>query len=176
MKLSRLAAAVALSSVVAAPAFAVDGAYSTTQSQGSTVINANIGNLVKISNIDDPITLLPDAGGNMVHTDNICLFRNGADNQALALTFNSSNGVGAFTLTSGANTVNYTVAVSAGTFNGNVSDNVVANAAGASDNLPVCTASGGDNASYTLTIPAADVNTATPGAYTDTLTITVAPI
>ena len=44
-----------------APAFAVDGLYSTTQSQGSTVINANIGNLVKISNIDDPITLLPDA-------------------------------------------------------------------------------------------------------------------
>lgn len=174
MKLSRIAAAVVLSSAFAAPAFAVDGQFSTLQSQGSTVITANIGNLVLISNIDDPITLVPTALGGLSYTDNICLFRNGASAQNLSITFNSTTGVGAFQLTDGTNTVNYSVGVVAGTFNGNVNDNGAQTVAAASANTPDC--GGGDNASYTLDITPAAVIGATAGNYTDTLTITVAPI
>lgn len=174
MKLSRIAAAVALSSAIAAPAFAADGLFSTTQSQGSTVITANIGNLVLISNIDDPITLLPNALGDLTYTDSICLFRNGAAAQSLNITFNSTTGTGAFQVTDGTNLVAYNVGVVAGTFNGNVSDNVVVAAAAASANTPTC--GGADNASYTLTIPQASVVAATAGNYTDTLFITIAPL
>lgn len=174
MKLSRIAAAVALSSAISAPAFAVDGQFSTTQSVGSTVITANIGNLVLISNIDDPITLVPTALGGLSYTDNICLFRNGSNAQNLNITFNSATGVGAFQLTDGTNTVNYSVGVVAGTFNSTVSDGSAQALAAASSNLPDC--GGGDNASYTLDITPAAVIGATAGNYTDTLTITVAPI
>lgn len=173
MNFKTLAAAVTLAAV-AAPALAVDGTFSTTQSQGSTVITANIGNLVRISNIDDPITLLPNAGGDLTYTDNICLFRNGVDNQNLNMTFASATGVGSFLVTDGVNNVGYVVALVAGTFNGAVTENTVTTANASSDNTPTC--GGADNASYSLTIPQASVVAAVAGNYTDTLTITIAPL
>lgn len=173
MNFKKLAAAVALVAA-ATPALAVDGTFSTTQSQGSTVITANIGNLVRISNIDDPITLLPNAAGDLTYTDNICLFRNGLDNQNLNVTFASATGTGSFLVTDGTNTVAYAVDLVAGTYNGTLTENTVTAANASSDNTPTC--GGGDNASYTLTIPQASVVAAVAGNYTDTLTITIAPL
>lgn len=177
MKFTKLAAAVALSTAVAAPAFAVDGTFGTT-STGSTVITANIGNLVRITNIDDPITLAPNAGGDLVYSDQICLFRNGTDNQNLNITFTSANGAaGAFQVTDGTNFVAYTVDLTAGALTAAPLTDATAIAAnGSTDNTPGCTASGGNNASYDLTIPLASIQAATAGTYTDTLTILIAPI
>jgi hypothetical protein len=175
MKFTKLAAAVALTAAVATPAFAVDGTFGTT-STGSTVITANIGNLVRITNIDDPITLAPNAGGDLVYTDTICLFRNGTDNQNLDLTFSSATGAGAFEVTDGTNLVAYTVDVAAGALAGAVTEGAASAANGSTDNTPGCTASGGNNASYTLTIPLASIQAAVAGTYTDTLTILIAPI
>ncbi|MDF2444826.1 MAG: hypothetical protein K0S46_62 [Moraxellaceae bacterium] len=175
MKFTKLAAAVALTAAVATPAFAVDGTFGTT-STGSTVITANIGNLVRITNIDDPITLAPNAGGDLVYTDTICLFRNGTDNQNLNLTFSSATGAGAFEVTDGTNFVAYTVDVAAGALAGAVTEGAATAANGSTDNTPACTASGGNNASYTLTIPLLSIQSAVAGTYTDTLTILIAPI
>lgn len=176
MKFTKLAVAVALSAAVTAPAFAVDGDFGTTSS-GSTVITANIGNLVRITNIDDPITLAPDAGGNLVYTDEICLFRNGNDDQNLDITFSSATGTGAFEVTDGTDAIAYTVSLTAGSLtNASVTEASAIAANGATDNLPGCTGSGGNNASYTLAIPLSSIQTATAGTYTDTLTILIAPI
>lgn len=177
MKFTQLAAAVALTAAVATPAFAVDGTFGTT-STGSTVITANIGNLVRITNIDDPITLAPNAGGDLVYTDTVCLFRNGTDNQNLNVTFTSANGSGAaFRVTDGTNFVGYTVDLTYGAAVTTSASNATVFAAnGSTDNTPGCTASGGNNASYALTIPLASIQAATAGTYTDTLTILIAPI
>lgn len=177
MKLRTLAAALAASSLAATSAFATDGTYGTT-STGTTVITANIGNLVSITNIDDPITLAPNAGGDLVYTDDICLFRNGTDNQNLNVTFSSTNtdGSGAFRVTDGTNLVAYTVDVAAGALAGAVNSDTATAANGSTDNLPGCSGSAGNNASYTLTIPLASIQAAPAGTYTDTLTIMIAPI
>lgn len=175
MNVKALVAGVALATV-AGSALAVDGSFGTT-SQGTTVITANVGNLVRITNIDDPITLAPNAGGDLVYTDTICLFRNGTDNQNLNLTFSSLNGAGTFEVADGVNpNIAYTVDVVAGALSAAIVENTATLATGSTDNTPACVASGGNNASYTLTIPLATIQTAVAGTYTDTLTILIAPI
>lgn len=174
MKLSRIAAAVALTSAISAPAFAVDGAYDTTASVGSTQITASVGAFARVSAIDDPIALALVAG-DLTYTDNICLFKSGADNQAVTITFTSATGAApVFAMTDGTNLLPYDVTLTAAATPytlANGTDQLTA--AGASDNVADCTGNGGSNASYTLNVPAATLTTAAAGVYTDTLTITL---
>jgi hypothetical protein len=177
MKLKTLAAAMVL--VAAAPAFAVDGIFGTT-STGSTDITANIGNLVNITQVDDPIVLAPNALGDLEHDDEICLFRNGNDDQDVSLLFTSANGAGTFELTDGINpNVPYSVTVGlvGGASFGPATEGTALTATGGTDNLPDCTAStGGVNVHYTLNIPVGVIQSTTAGTYIDTLTILVTPI
>lgn len=177
MKLSRIAAAAALTAAISAPAFAVDGAYDTTASVGTTQITASVGAFARVSAIDDPIALAP-IGLDLGYTDSICLFKSGADNQAVTISFASASGTApAFEMTDGTNLLPYNLTLNAAATNYVAANGTpITTATGASDNVADCTGNGGANASYTLLVPEATLNTAVSGVYTDTITITLSAL
>lgn len=148
---------------------ASDGTVGAT-SNGSSVINLIIPSLIRVTGFAD-ITLgtyngdsLPRSGASPA-----CVSRNSAGNYSVAAT--SANG--GFALKSGvlATTIPYTVAWSGTSLT--QGGPAVGSFAADNNTLAACTPVAGRLA---VDVPAAGMDTALPGTYTDTVTILVAPL
>lgn len=168
MKIKALVAGVALAAVGGQAMAATDGTYGAT-SQGSAIITATVGNMVRVSAIQD-VTLT--AAGGWVGTGNACVFNNvGTAYNVTLTTANPTATPGEFSLAGPGGQQVYTVnwngvAAASGTQQGSTGATQVAD----------CGAPGNTNASYTVSA-AGSIGTVLPvnGVYTDTLTILVAP-
>lgn len=178
MKIKALVAGVVMGGLMAGTAMAAtDGAFSVTASQGTSVITANVGNLVRITGLDD-LLLAPDALGDYVGTDTICVFRNGGDLRDYNITIDSVEG--SFIVDDGlGNTMPYSVAfatAAAATHTGTYGATETMGLSSSNDVQCATSPNTVVNASFTVSIPAATVTLATPGSYTGTLQLTVEPI
>jgi len=148
---------------------ATDGDLGAT-STGTSIINIGKDNAVQITNVDDI-----DLGtqGNLTATatqsDDVCVF---SSTGGYAITLTSTNG--SFHLKSGATTTDipYSVDWTAGTTTTAVYATSITGLVG-NQTAVDCNAS--TNASFAVSVTAADFNAADPGSYTDTLTLLVQP-
>lgn len=147
---------------------ATDGTVGAT-SNGSSVINLIIPSLIRVTGFAD-ITLGTYNGDSLARSGSspACVSRNSAGNYSVA----ASSANGSFALKSGvlATTIPYTVTWS-GT--GLTYSAVTGSFAADSNTLAACTPVAGRLA---VGVPAAGMDAALPGTYTDTVTILVSPL
>ncbi len=141
-------------------------------STGTSIVTIIKQNAVQITDVDDlDLGNHATLAGPASDSDDVCIF-NSTGNYRVTVTSNN----GSFNLTSGGNLIPYTFEWAA---NGNPAAAVTYNTAvtgltGDSSSL-TCAGSGGTNASFGVTVAAADFNAAAPGTYTDTVTLFVEP-
>lgn len=163
-----LVAALTLSGFSFTASAATDGTLGATSMGTSDVILVK-ENAVQITNVGDlDLGLASSLDADVVASDAVCVFNSTA---GYALTVTSANG--SFELDSGADTIAYAVTwattgaaapVQYGSdLTGNLGDRT----------SPTC--GGGTNATFEVTVAAADFNAALPGTYEDTLTLLVTP-
>lgn len=155
---------------------AIGGSAGTTTHQRNLVLRLNVSEIVRVSSLDN-ITLGNWGGsGDMTGDETFCVYSNN-DSAGYTLEISSPNETaGQFRLSNGGATefVNYSLtfadslagagttvtgAPSAGTGNNQFAD---------CDNT--------NNARVSVTVPAANLGAATPGSYSDTITLLVAPL
>ena len=109
----------------------------------------------------------PSLAADAVGSDSVCVFNStgGYD-----VTVTSVNG---FELDSGTATIPYAVTWAAG--GGAAADATAGTISGLTGDSASTTCGGGTNATFEVTVAAADFNAADPGTYTDTLTLFVEP-
>ncbi len=151
---------------------ATDGTTGTT-STGNLIINATINEMIKISNMAD-IPLGTFAGVDLTGGNSACVYHNGVDTYSVTAT--STNGSGTvFQLSDGTTDIAYTLDLNDGTsahsMDSAVNDNAFTGADTASESC-----GGTPNLAISVTITAAALAATPAGAYTDTLTLLVAPI
>lgn len=178
MKIKALVAGVALGVFAGQAMAASDGSFGVglgATSTGTSVINAFVGDLIRIAGLAD-ITLA-DVAGDLTGSDAVCVFRNGVPGQNYELTITSANG--SFTLIDtlgGTDTLAYSVAWTE-TVGVPSTSAVVYNTAqtitGASSNQATCANGTTNNASFAVTVTAAELVGKASGFYSDTLNITV---
>jgi len=156
MKLFRVAMIASLAALSGSAMAAVDGNLGAT-SEGTSLIQIGKDNLVQITKLDDI-----DLGthGNLTETatgtDEVCVF---SSTGAYGITITSDNGLYALTDPNANTNIPYSIVWTA---------NMLGNSADTDCN-------GETNASYEISVTAADFNAADPGSYTDTLTLKVIP-
>jgi hypothetical protein len=146
-----------------------NGAMGTTSS-GKSVLHMGKPNVVMISDLDDIDLGTAGALSSTVSaSDDVCVF---SSTGAYNITFTSANG--AFELKDSNTTTNisYEIEWTAGTTS-NVLYNTPLNGLIAVGNSVVCSSL--TNASFAVSVTAANFNAADPGNYTDTLTLLVQP-
>ena len=160
---------------------AFGGAYSTrfvvdvvggnggTETRTSFVtVNLTVTPLIRIFDLND-ITFPLFTGANLVASDTVCVYRNGPGTYSLTPT--GSGAGGAFSLSFGPSTMPYSAAWNDGAINSPLTPNtLLPGQLNATVTNTTCA-----NATLTLTILATDMNTATYGNYSGTLTLIVAP-
>jgi len=156
-------------------AHAADGTPGTT-STGTMALSVIVPNIIVIRDVADPAPATFDGVTDVDFTDSVCVGTNGAAGYSITAT--SANGTGgAFQLTDGTNTVNYNVAWanSSGATSG-----TAFGTSGATQNYgagPVSNiACAATNATAVITVPAANLQAVPAATYTDTLSLTVAPL
>lgn len=170
------AAAVAALSIGSATVLAATQGSLGSSSSGSVNISANINQLVRISALND-ISLGTYTGtGGLTGRDDVCVFSNAG---GYSITATGSGSGGAFSLAaSGGATVPYSVAwaTTAGANTGAqlTSGKVLAGQSGTFTN-PTCQGGANLNASLLVSVTDEALAAAPAGAYTGTLTLTVAP-
>ena len=144
-------------------------------SQGSVGVDAQVAQLVQLSNLDD-IDFGSFDGNEATDTDDVCVWTNTG---GYAVKASSANGSGSFLMSDGASanlTYEVSWADSPGAATGtDLSENAQATGFGGTFSGPTC-GGGGSNATLILTLLGSAANATAPaGAYSDTLTIEVAP-
>ena len=150
---------------------ATDGALDPINSTGDFLITAVLGDLIRISSMDD-MTLPAFTGvGNISNTEAFCVYRNGTGLYQATLT--GSGAGNAFTITDGTNTMAYTVTY-------NATPVAAGGTVGPETGNTALTDCGGvnvaNNATVGVTIAEAVLLASPAGTYTGTLTIVVAPL
>lgn len=146
---------------------------------GDLNVTLTIADIIHISGLAD-IALGTYAGDSVdeAGSDTFCVFRNGTGNYEVTLDSLNTSGAD-FRLYDGvANYIGYTVDYtdSAGAIAGATSGQLeTPRTAGADNTDPVC-AVNGDNVTLAVTVPAANMDTAVPGSYTDTIIVTVSAL
>ena len=157
-------------------AHAVDGTPGAT-STGTMQIQVTVPQIVVIRNIQDPNTGTFDGTTDVSLNDNVCVGSNTANN-GYSITATSTNGAGGnFQLNGATDTVLYNVAWAdqAGQTSGTaLTSGTVQNFANPTAGSNIACAA--DNATVVITVPAANLQAVTADTYTDTLTLTVAPL
>ncbi len=141
--------------VISGTALAATDGTLGTNSIGESIVTIIKENAVQITDVGDidlgsHATLTADAVG----SDDVCIFSSTTNYN---VTVDSANG--GFNLMDGAA----------------VSDGVAVTGLAGDNTSLICAGTGGSNATFEVTVAVADYNAATPGTYTDTLTLTVAP-
>jgi hypothetical protein len=169
MKLFRIALIASLTAMTGSAIAATQGTIGNT-STGTSDININKGNAVQITDVDD-IDL--GTSGNLAATatqsDAVCVF---SSTGACNITVTSTNG--SFILTDANTTtdIDYTVDWTVGTLAPVTYNTAITGLVGDSTSVD-CGAT--TNATFTVSVTAAEFNAADPGSYTDTLTLLVQP-
>ena len=156
---------------VAASAHAAsDGTLGAT-SVGESEVTLIKDNAVMITNVADlDLGTHSTTATSLTASDDVCVFNSTATYNVTVTSLN-----GAFALTDGTNTIDYSLtwADSAG-----VPAPVLYNTTlpGLQGDRTSTNCNGGTNAAFAVEVAALDFNTAAPGNYTDTLTLTIAPL
>ena len=163
-----LVAALTLSGISFTASAATDGTLGTTSTGTSDVILVK-ENAVQITDVGDlDLGLASSLDADVSASDDVCVF-----NSTAAYTVNISSDNGAFELISGTDTIDYEVswattgAAAPVSYNTDVTGNL------GDRTSPTC--GGGTNATFEVTVAAADFNAALPGTYEDTLTLLITP-
>lgn len=161
---------------VTAFALAADGVPGAT-STGTMALSVSVPNIVVIRNVADPAPAAFDGATDVTFNDNVCVGTNSATGYAITATSTNGGVGGPFFLTDTVTNVSYNVAWanSSGAVAGTafaLSDDTQNYAAGPIDNLACATT----NATVLITVPAANLLGAPASTYTDTLSLTVAPL
>ncbi len=158
--------------VISGTALAAQDGTLGTNSIGESIVTIIKQNAVQITDVGDidlgsHATLTADAVG----SDDVCVFSSTTNYN---VTVDSANG--GFNLMDGAAAIPYSLTwASNGGAAASVSDGVAVTGLSGDNTSLICAGTGGSNATFEVTVAVADYNAATPGTYTDTLTLTVAP-
>lgn len=174
-KMLKLTAVLVVSVALSATAFAAtDGTLGTT-SQGTTDISVTVGEMVRISDLEDFAFGSYAGTGDLDSNDDLCVYRNGGALYTITATSNE----GAFTVKDGADSIAYSVQFNDQTgTNGEVSltyNTASGTQSGANTQSANC-ATGGKSANVHIVLTEAAVQAAPPGSYTGTLILTAAPV
>ncbi len=171
-RVSKIIAAAALASVFAGSAVAASQGSFGRSSNGSVDIRAHIPGLIKISNLNDIDLGTWSGTGDMVGSDENCVW---STTRGYNLTASGSGAGNAFTLTDGVNTIAYSVAwddvdtTDQAVTAGQALSSQVTNAIDVNCRLR------GDTANVAVTLEEADIAAAPAGKYSGTLTLIVSP-
>lgn len=161
---------------VTAFAQAADG-IPGSNSTGTMALTVNVPAIIVIRDVADPAAANFDGSTDVDFTDSVCVGTNGAAGYSVTATSNNGGVGGPFQLSDTTNTVDYNVAWA------NTSGAVAGTAFGTSGAIqnyasgPVSNiACGATNATVVITVPAANLQTVPANTYTDTLSLTVAPL
>jgi spore coat protein U-like protein len=166
LKLTIIASAL----VVSGSALAASDGTLGTSSAGESIVTIIKDNAVLISDVND-IDLGAHAAlaADAVESDDVCIFSSTTNYN---VTIDSANG--GFRLMDGTEEIPYGLTWSA---NGGTAATVADGTAitGLAGNSTSLDCASGTNATFEVTVASADFNSAVPGSYSDTLTLTVAP-
>ena len=167
MKFSKILLAGSAFAVSGVALAATDGALGL-DSTGTSVVTVIKQNAVQITDVDDiDLGTQPSLTADAVGSDDVCVFNSTGNYD---VTVSSANG---FTLASGTDAMPYGVTWSAN--GGAAADAAAGQLTGLVGDSTSTTCAGGTNATFEVTVAAADFNAADPGTYTDTLTLFVEP-
>ncbi len=141
-------------------------------SNGSVDIRAHIPGLIKISNLDDIDLGTWSGSGDLVGSDENCVW---STTRGYNLTASGSGAGNAFTITDGANDIAYSVAWDDTDSTDQAVTVGTALSAQVTNAVSVNCAARGDTANVAVTISEADMAAAPAGTYNGTLTLIVAP-
>lgn len=151
---------------------ATDGTLGAT-STGNLNVILGVPDMVKITKLND-INLGTYAGVNMVGSDDVCVYHNGAS--TYNITISGTGPANALQLKNGSATA--TIPFTATYFDG-VSTSAVVPAVALTNRQNASTTSmscsGGTNASMNVSVQSVDIESAPVDTYTETVTMTVAP-
>jgi len=158
--------------MIAGNVFAATQGTVGATSQGDLDINLTILDEVRISNLAD-ITLGTFAGVDLTGSSPACVYRSGTG--LYQITADGDGAAGAFSLTDGTNTVAYSVTYDDGSGASNMlTGNALTGRVGGDPGSDTC-ANTGDNGTIDVAVLATEMAALPAGAYTGTLTLTVAP-
>ena len=170
-KLDRWTLIAALS--VATTANAVDGTLGAS-STGSSEVTVTKENLVQITGVDDlDLGAYTSTATNLSLSDALCVYSSTA---AYKLTVTSANNSFQLEDVSSSSVIPYdlTWADSSGAISPVEHGNIINNLLGSQTDTS-CSDRSGTNATFTVSVVAADFNGADPGTYSDTLTLMIEP-
>ncbi len=163
-----LVAALTLSGFSFTASAATDGTLGAT-STGTSIVTLVKDNAVQITNVADlDLGTASSLAVDAVASDAVCVF-----NSTATYSINITSANGAFNLTNAGETMPYAVtwattgAAAPVAYNSDLGGNL------GDRTSPTC--GGGTNATFEVTVAAADFNAALPGSYGDTLTLVVTP-
>jgi len=160
--------------MIAANGFAATQGTVGATSTGDLDISLTIVDEVRISNLVD-ITLGTFLGADLGGSSPACVFRSGTGNYEITATGDGGTGSDEFALTDGTNSVDYTVAYDDGSGAVLVSSGTPLTGQTGGDPASDTCAGTGDNGTIAVNVLASDMEGLPAGAYTGTLTLTVAP-
>lgn len=172
---------IAVGLVAALSASALSGvAFAATQgslgstSTGTSSLNATVTDLVQITDVNDITLTAATASDPLAGSDSsVCVYSNASGN-LYEITATSANGSGSFLLSDGSNTMAYTVSwTDSSSGNASLTEGAQSTSNFAGSAQTNC--GDGNTSSVALNVPAATWTTSPAGAYTDTLTLVVAP-
>ena len=129
------------------------------------------GEMIQISDLNDIPLGTFDGVNDLIASDDICVYRN---NAAATYTVTASGSSGNFEVDNGIDVIPYQVEYDDSSGFVTLTDSTPIAAANADSSLLDC--GGTPVATVRITTLATDMSSASPGLYTDTLTLTVAPI
>lgn len=162
---------VAALGVAATANAAQDGNLGAT-SAGESVVTLIKDNAVMITDVGDlDLGTHNSTAGDLTASDDVCVF-NSSGTYSVTVTSTSS----AFNLVDGGNTIPYSLSWIDNV--ATVPSPVVYNTAltGMQGDTNSTSCGGGTNATFAVTVAANDFNSAPPGSYADTMTLTVTPL
>lgn len=160
--------------MIAANGFAATQGTVGATSTGDLDISLTILDEVRISNLAD-ITLGTFLGADLAGTSPACVFRSGTGNYEITASGDGGATGDQFALADGANSVDYTVTYDDGTGPAALTSGTVLTGQTGGDPASDTCAGTGDNGTIAVNVLAADMSGLPAGAYTGTLTLTVAP-
>jgi spore coat protein U-like protein len=134
-------------------------------------LDLTIPEMIRISDLNDIALGTFDGLNDLVSSDGICVYRN---NVAATYTITASGGSGSFDVDNGIDVIPYQVEYDDSNGFVTLTDSAPTDMANANSSLLDC--GGIAVATLRITTLSTDMSNASPGLYTDTLTLTVAPI
>jgi alanine-alpha-ketoisovalerate/valine-pyruvate aminotransferase len=169
MKFFRIAMIASLTAMTGTVMAATDGTIGAT-STGTSIINIGKGNAVQITDVDDiDLGTTGNLAATATQSDSVCVF---SSTGGYNITLTSSNG--SFILNDANTTTDiaYSIDWTAGGTTTAVYNTAITGLVGDSTSVD-CGAT--TNATFAVSVTAANFNAADPGSYTDTLTLLVQP-